>query len=193
MDYADPQLEADQQRRQLERELRHASEQRLMAVAEVLAENQPLLAEAKASLTAVRAELRELARGIHPATLTDAGLTAALMELAARSHIPVKLTAPQQRWPAAVEAGAYFICSEALANIAKYARATTVRIEITDTPTDLHVEVTDDGIGGANPTAGSGLRGLTDRAEALGGHLTIASPAEHGTRLTAQLPLADTP
>jgi signal transduction histidine kinase len=184
---------ADQQRGQLERELRHASEQRLTDVTELLADNHPLLAEAKANLTAARAELHQLARGIHPATLTNAGLTAALKELAARSPIPVKLTAPQQRWPVAVEAGAYFICSEALANIAKYARATTVLIEITNTPTELHVKVTDDGIGGANPTAGSGLRGLTDRAEALGGHLTITSPAEHGTRLTAQLPLPDTP
>jgi signal transduction histidine kinase len=184
---------ADQQRRQLERELRQASEQRLTDVAELLADDHPLLAEAKANLTAARAELHELARGIHPATLTDAGLTAALTELAARSPIPVKLTAPQQRWPAAVEAGGYFICSEALANIAKYARATTVLIEITNTPTELHVEVTDDGIGGANPAAGSGLRGLTDRAEALGGHLTITSPLSQGTRLTAQLPLPDTP
>ncbi|MGA8720464.1 MAG: ATP-binding protein, partial [Solirubrobacteraceae bacterium] len=184
---------ADEQRRQLEQELRQNAEQRLMDVTELLADDNPLLAEANASLNAARAELREFARGIHPATLTDAGLTAALTELAARSPVPVKLTSAQQRWPTAVEAAAYFICSEALANIAKYAHATNVHIKITHTQTELRVEVTDDGIGGANPTAGSGLRGLADRAEALGGHLTIASPAEHGTSVTAQLPLPDTP
>ena len=184
---------ADEQRRQLEQELRQNAEQRLMDVTELLADDNPLLAEANASLNAARAELREFARGIHPATLTDAGLTAALTELAARSPVPVKLTSAQQRWPTAVEAAAYFICSEALANIAKYAHATNVHIKITHTQTELRVEVTDDGVGGANPTAGSGLRGLADRAEALGGHLTIASPAEHGTSVTAQLPLPDTP
>ncbi len=184
---------ADEQRRQLERELRQGAEQRLADVAELLANDNPLLAEANASLNAARAELREFARGIHPAMLTDAGLIAALTELAGRSPVPVNLTAPQQRWPTAVEAAAYFICSEALANIAKYAHATNVRIEITNTQTELRAEVTDNGIGGADPTAGSGLRGLADRAEALGGQLTITSPASQGTRLTAHLPLPHTP
>jgi signal transduction histidine kinase len=122
---------ADEQRRQLEQELRQGAEQRLADVAELLADDNPLLAEANASLNAARVELREFARGIHPATLTEAGLTAALTDLAARSPVAVKFTAPDRRWPAAVEAAAYFICSEALANIAKYAHATSVLIEIT--------------------------------------------------------------
>jgi signal transduction histidine kinase len=184
---------ADEQRRQLEQELRHGAEQRLTDVTELLADENPLLAEANASLNAARVELREFARGIHPATLTEAGLTAALTDLAARSPVAVKFTAPDRRWPAAVEAAAYFICSEALANIAKYADATSVLIEITNSETDLRVEVADDGVGGANPTAGSGLRGLEDRAEALGGYLTMTSLRGQGTRLTAHLPLPHTP
>ena len=184
---------ADEQRRQLERELREATEQQLTQVAELLGDREPQLAEAKAGLAAARSELRELALGIHPAALTTVGLRAALTELAARSPVPVNLIAAAGRWPVAVEAAAYFICSEALANIAKHAHATNVHIQITDTDTELRIEVADDGVGGANPAAGSGLRGLQDRAEALGGHLAITSSPGHGTRLTADIPVGPRP
>jgi signal transduction histidine kinase len=180
---------ADEQRRQLQRELRHGAEQRLSVVADLLAQAGPELSEAQLDLDAARAELRELSRGIRPATLTDAGLRASLQELAARSPVPVQVDVPAQRWPPAVEAAIYFICSEALTNVAKYARASHVQLHITSTETRLRAEITDDGTGGADPAAGSGLRGLADRAEALGGHLTITSPPSHGTRLTADLPL----
>jgi signal transduction histidine kinase len=180
---------ADQQRRQLQRQLHHGAEQRLSAVAGLLARAGPELSEAMLDLDAARAELRELARGIHPVTLTDAGLRASLAELAARSPVPVQLTVPAQRWPSGLEAAVYFICSEALANVAKYAQATHVQLQITSTETQLRAEITDDGAGGADPAAGSGLRGLADRAEALGGHITITSPPGRGTHITADLPL----
>lgn len=184
---------ADEQRRHLELELRRGAEQHLTHVTELLAHNDPQLAQVNAGLAAARAELRELARGIHPATLTDRGLNAALTELAARSPVPVKLTAPSQRWSAPLEAAAYFICSEALANIAKHAHAANVTIQITNTETELRLEIADDGVGDTNPEAGSGLRGLADRAAALGGHITITSPIGHGTLLAARLPLRPTP
>jgi signal transduction histidine kinase len=180
---------ADEQRRLLERELREATEQQLARVAELIGDDEPQLADVKAGLDAARSELHELALGIHPATLSSAGLSAALSELAARSPVPVKLTVPAGRWPPAVEAAAYFICSEALANVAKHAQATHVRVRITKTETELRIEVADDGVGGASPAGGSGLRGLQDRAEALGGHLAVSSSPGHGTRLTTQIPL----
>jgi signal transduction histidine kinase len=129
----------------------------------------------------VRPEM--VVRGCH------AGLKASLQELAARSLVPVQLAVPAQRWPPALEAAIYFICSEALANIAKYAQASQVQLHVTSNGTRLRAEITDDGVGGADPATGSGLRGLADRIEALGGHLTITSPPGHGTRLTADLPL----
>jgi signal transduction histidine kinase len=181
---------ADEQRRQLERDLRDGAERRLTRVAELLSNAGPPLAEVTAGLDSARAELRELARGIHPATLTDHGLREAVSELADRSPVPVELTARTQRFPRAVEAAGYFICSEALANVAKHACATNVRITITDTETDLWIEVADDGTGGANAGAGTGLRGLADRAEAIGGNITITSRPGHGTTVTARLPLA---
>jgi signal transduction histidine kinase len=180
---------ADEQRRVLERELRQATEQQLARVAELLGGDDLHLAHVRAGLDAARSELHELALGIHPATLSSTGLSGALSELAARSPVPVKLTVPAGRWPPAVEAAAYFICSEALANIAKHAQATDVAVRITNTETELRIAVADDGVGGASLAAGSGLRGLQDRAEAIGGHLAVRSPPGHGTRLTAQLPL----
>ena len=182
---------ADDQRRQLERELRDGAERRLTAVAELLSAGGPSLAELETGLEAARRELRELARGIHPATLTDHGLLPALSELRARSPVPVEITAPTQSWPAAVEAAAYFACSEALANVAKYAQATRVQIRITSDARHLRLEIIDDGIGGADPARGSGLRGLADRVDALGGFLSIDSALAHGTRLTAELPISN--
>ena len=112
-----------------------------------------------------------------------------MQDLAARSPVPVQVTVPAHRWPPALEAAVYFTCSEALTNVAKYAQASQVQLHVTSTDTQLRVEITDDGTGGADPANGSGLRGLADRIEALGGHLTITSPPGHGTRLTADLPL----
>jgi signal transduction histidine kinase len=182
---------ADDQRRQLERELHHATERQLARVVELLRVAEPQLADAKAGLDAARTELRELARGIHPATLTDQGLLPALSELRSRSPIPVQITGPTRSWPPAVEAAAYFACSEALANVAKYAHATHVQIRIATNARHLRLEIIDDGIGGADPARGSGLRGLADRVEALGGSFSIDSAPGHGTRLSAELPISD--
>jgi signal transduction histidine kinase len=180
---------ADEQRRQLERELRGGAERRLAQVAELLDGAGPQLADIQAGLAAARTELRELARGIHPATLTDNGLAAALQELSARSPLPVTLSVPGGRWPEAVEAAAYFACSEAMANIIKHARATDVVIQVTATEAELQIEVADNGVGGACLSAGSGLRGLRDRSETLGGEVTVVSPPEHGTQVIVKLPL----
>ena len=108
--------------------------------------------------------------------------------LAAHSPVLVDLTVPERRWPPALEVAAYFICSEALANAAKYAAASNVQVRIVDEDTRMIIEIADDGIGGANPALGSGLRGLTDRVQALGGEITIVSAPGHGTLLRAQLP-----
>jgi signal transduction histidine kinase len=181
---------ADEQRRQLERELREGAERRLTYVADLLDDAGPPLAEVTAGLDAARTELRELARGIDPATLTDHGLREAIAELADRSPIPVRMSVPAQSWPTPVEAAAYFVCSEALTNVAKYAHASSIDIRVTGGETQLTVEIADNGIGGADPAHGSGLRGLADRVEALGGRLAIDSPAGEGTRLTTEIPLA---
>jgi len=125
-----------------------------------------------------------LARGLRPPTLTTSGLRGALAELAARGPVPVDLTVPEP----APEVAAYFICSEALANAAKYAAASNVQVRIVDEDTRMIIEIADDGIGGANPALGSGLRGLTDRVQALGGEITIDGAPGHGTLLRAQLP-----
>jgi signal transduction histidine kinase len=179
---------ADQQRRQLERELRDGAERRLTTVAELLHAAGARLDDLGAGLAAARSQLHELARGLHPDSLTRSGLHGALAELAARSPVPVDLTVPERRWLPAPEVAAYFVCSEALANAAKHAAASNVRVRIVDEDTWMIIEIADDGIGGANPALGSGLRGLTDRVRALGGQITIDSAPGHGTHLKAQLP-----
>jgi signal transduction histidine kinase len=181
---------ADTQRRGLERRLHRGAEQRLGRVAELLSDSGPLLADIAVALEAARAELREFARGVHPAALVEGGLAAALAELAERSPVPTEVRAPSERLPAAVEAAAYFLCSEALTNIAKYAQASRASVRLETRDGVLAVEVADDGAGGADPAGGSGLRGLADRVEALGGRLQLDSPPGHGTRLTAEVPLA---
>ena len=134
-------------------------------------------------------ELRELARGLHPALLTARGLRAAVDALAARAPLPVELAEiPDERLPEPVEAAAYYLIAEALTNVAKYAQASTVRVRITAGDRDVVVEVSDDGVGGADPADGSGLRGLADRVEALGGTLAIDSSARAGTALRAEIP-----
>jgi signal transduction histidine kinase len=141
-------------------------------------------------LARASAELRELAHGIHPAVLTERGLTAAVQALAGRSTVPVEvLETPADRLPAPIEAAAYFVVAEALTNVAKYARASAATVKVTVAGGELAVEVADDGVGGAVPDAGSGLRGLSDRVGALDGTLSVVSPRGEGTRLRAVIPL----
>ncbi len=135
-------------------------------------------------------ELRELARGIHPAILTEAGLGPAIVALAERAPIPVTVGAlPDRRLSTAVEATAYFVVAESLTNLAKHASATKSEVSAVSDAASLRVEVSDDGVGGADLDAGSGLRGLQDRVLAIGGRLEVASPAGGGTRIVAELPL----
>jgi signal transduction histidine kinase len=189
----------DAERRRLERNLHDGAQQRLVAIALQLSllkgriQSDPAAAEQLAKtagdeLALSLAELRELARGIHPAVL-EHGLAAALDSLAARASVPTKvLFETSERLPEPVELAAYFVASEALANVAKYAHATTVSMRVWRTDAIASIEITDDGIGGADDTGGSGLRGLADRVEALEGHLRVSSPAGAGTVVTAELP-----
>jgi signal transduction histidine kinase len=180
---------ADAQRRRLEQELREGAERRLARMAKLLEGCGPELAGVRGDLDAARSKLREFARGIHPAILTEAGLAAALGELAERSPVPVMLNVPAGRWAPAVEAAAYFVCSEAVTNVAKYARASQVAVRLEDRGDRLTIQVSDDGVGGADPAGGSGLRGLADRVEALSGRFRVESPPGRGTQVTAELPL----
>jgi signal transduction histidine kinase len=177
---------ADAQRRRLERELREGPERRLTRIAALVAGADPGF---ESSLADARVELQELSRGIHPAVLTERGLAAALTELAARSPVPVDVTAPATRPAAAVEAAAYFVCSEALANVAKHADASRATLIVRTEDDLLSIEIADDGVGGANTRAGSGLRGLADRVEALGGRVSVESRWGSGTQIVAELPL----
>jgi signal transduction histidine kinase len=136
------------------------------------------------------ADLRELAHGIHPTVLTDRGLRAAVDALAARSSVPVSVYGDLETRPVpAVESALYFTVAEALTNVAKYARASGAIVRIFDGGSQAEVEVIDDGRGGADPAAGSGLRGLVDRLGALGGHLHVESPAGEGTIMRAIVPV----
>jgi signal transduction histidine kinase len=180
---------ADTQRRRLEQELREGAEVRLARVAELLDSSDPHLAEAAEALETARRELRELARGIHPAMLTERGLEGALRELGARAPVPVEIVASSGRFAPTVEAVAYFVCSEGLANIAKYARASRAEVHVAIHHGALVVHVADDGVGGADVSSGSGLRGLADRVAALGGRFEVVSLRGSGTRLRAELPL----
>jgi PAS domain S-box-containing protein len=195
-------LEAgDLERRRLERNLHDGAQQRLVALSLSLRLAQSKLASdheaagkilqgASAELAHALEELRELARGIHPAVLTDRGLGPALESLADRAPLPVELeTVPDERLPGPVEAAAFYVVSEALANVAKYANASLVRVRVEQLDGYALVEVADDGVGGADPTAGSGLRGLADRVGALDGRLEITSPEGEGTRIRAEIPV----
>jgi signal transduction histidine kinase len=190
----------DAERRRVERNLHDGAQQRLvnLSLALGIARSQvgttsekamaETLDEAAAELRLALAELRELARGIHPVILSEAGLGPALASLAERSPIPVTVAAvPPGRLPAQVEEAAYYVACESLANAAKHAQATTVTISVRWRSGRLLVEVGDDGVGGADP-AGSGLRGLADRVAAVDGHLRVHSAAGKGTRITAELP-----
>jgi signal transduction histidine kinase len=187
---------ADAQRRRLERQLRLGAEQRLDSVAALLAaarSSSPTtvggrIEALESELDDARSELREFAHGVHPAALTDSGLMPALSLLAERSAIPVRLSGTLGRLPGPVEATLFFICSEALANVAKHAAASRVSIELREEHERVVAVIFDDGVGGADTTRGSGLRGLVDRVQALGGQLKVESPPGAGTRLVAELP-----
>jgi signal transduction histidine kinase len=180
---------ADEQRHRLERELHEGAEQRLGQVAELLSGSGDPLAEVRARLDDARADLSEFARGIRPRVLTEHGLRAAIEELAERSSVPLEVVVAPERFAPSVEAAAYFVCSEALTNAAKYADASCSTVSITANDGLLLVDVADDGVGGADPTRGSGLRGLSDRVEAIGGLVRFESAAGHGTRVIAEIPL----
>jgi signal transduction histidine kinase len=149
----------------------------------------PGIAELVDTLDAACADLTRFAQGVHPRSLTEHGLREALRELATQAAVPVRVDAPPGRFPAPQEAAAYFVCSEALANVGKYADASGVSIEVVQSGPRLVVRVADDGKGGADPAHGSGLRGLMDRVEALGGRMSISSPVGAGTIVVAELPL----
>ena len=193
----------DAARRRLERNLHDGAQQRLAALSLSLrlAESRlpdeaekamEILAGARVELTQALEELRELARGLHPNVLTDRGLGPALESLVIRSPIPVEIDVPDERFPPAIEAAAYYVAAEALANVAKYADATLAEVRVAEDEEAgaIVVEVVDDGVGGADPARGSGLEGLVDRVESLDGTFAVESPPGGGTRIRATIPTA---
>ena len=196
---------ADAERRRIERDLHDGAQQRLVALALTLrmaekraGEGDPEAAALvrQASDEAGRAlhELRDLARGIHPAILTNRGLAAALDDLAARATVPVEIvTTPAERLPEPVEAAAYFVVSECLANVSKHAGASSAEVSVVVPQDRVTVAVSDDGTGGADLSNGSGLQGLVDRVGAVDGTLAVQSPPGRGTRVVAAIPLAAAP
>ncbi len=190
----------DAERRRLERDLHDGAQQRLVTLSLALGmardraaaadpELGSLIESASKEAREALTELRELARGIHPAVLTETGLTGAIQALVERSPVATTIAAvPDRRYPAAIEATAYFVVSEALANVAKHARADGAQVMIRKFPGRLLVEVSDDGAGGARSEGGSGLRGLADRVASVGGVLRVDSPPGGGTRLEADIP-----
>jgi PAS domain S-box-containing protein len=193
----------DAARRRLERNLHDGAQQRLAALSLSLrlAESKletdvdqagEILVSARTELAEALDELRELARGLHPNVLTDRGLGPALEALVARSPIPVEVHVTGERFLPAIEAAAYYVAAEALANVAKYAHATFAEVRVVEDKEEgqILVEVVDDGVGGADPGRGSGLEGLEDRIEALDGTFTVESPPGGGTRIRASIPAA---
>jgi signal transduction histidine kinase len=190
---------ADAERRRLERDLHDGTQQRLVSLAIKLgmarlqvsnvAEAHEAIADAHEEAKAALQELRDLIRGLHPAVLEDRGLDAALSGVAARMPIPVRLSVDLQRRPAAViEAVAYFVVSEGLANIVKHAQASQAEVVVQRTGDRLHIIVSDDGVGGADPTRGTGLAGLARRAESVDGTFDVTSPPGGPTLLSVDLP-----
>jgi signal transduction histidine kinase len=189
----------DAARRRLERDLHDGAQQRLLTAGLALqmlrqqlpglgADDQGLLAEAEAELRGALDELRELARGLHPAILTNQGLRAAVDQLALRCSLPVTVTGDPGRLPAQIESTAYFVVNEALANIAKHAAAGRATVALDHPDGRVVVTVADDGVGGADPAAGTGLAGLADRVAAVDGTFTVTSRPGAGTRTVADLP-----
>jgi signal transduction histidine kinase len=191
----------DDERRRLGAELQTGVQRRLAAISDRLTtlaaqrdgEGAIALRRLSGELDDAQGDLRRFAAGVHPRALTEDGLGAALAELAARSAVAVTVAVVERRFPPTHEAAAFFVCSEGLANVAKYAGATRVDIDVTATDERLVVVVDDDGRGGADVDRGSGLRGLADRVQALGGALQVDSPPGAGTRLRAELPIAHGP
>jgi signal transduction histidine kinase len=191
---------ADETRRRIERDLHDGVQQRLVSLGlELRAAEEAVppddvelkreLARVADGLTDTMDELRELARGIHPAILSEGGLGPALKGLARRSAVPVELEVDvQTRLPERVEVASYFVVSEALANAAKHARASVAHVDVETVGSLLRVSIRDDGLGGADPSRGSGLIGLTDRVQALGGTLSVLSPLGKGTTIRVELP-----
>jgi signal transduction histidine kinase len=189
----------DEERRRLEQRLHESAERRLESLARELgrtsgrpgsgADGADRIRRAEEQLALTLEELRELAAGLHPRVLGERGLAGALAALGERSPVPVDVAAPGEHLPAEIEAAAYFVCSEALANVAKYAAASHAAVSVRTENGRVLVEVADDGRGGAAMGGGSGLRGLADRVEALGGTLRLDSPPGGGTRIAAELPL----
>jgi PAS domain S-box-containing protein len=196
---------ADAARRKLERNLHDGAQQRLVALSLALRMAQAqvakspeaaeaMLVSASEELSQALEDLRELARGIHPAVLIDRGLPAALDALATRSPVPVEVRVElEERLPSPVEVAAYYVVSEALANVAKYAQASAVSVSVARENGVALVQVADDGVGGADPARGSGLRGIADRVEALDGRLELTSVPGAGTRLCVRIPVRDEP
>jgi signal transduction histidine kinase len=193
---------ADEERRRIERNLHDGAQQRLVALAlqlrsaerrlgeEADPELERIIAETVDELQAAVDELRALARGVHPAILTEEGLAGALESLASRTPFPVSLDVSEERLPPQVEATAYFVVCEALANVLKHANASRATISAQRRDGTLCVAVEDDGVGGARPSDGSGLQGMADRVEALGGRLIIGARAGGGTRVVGEIPCA---
>ncbi len=194
---------ADAERRRVERDLHDGAQQRLVSLAMALRlaqvrlpadadpELRATLAEASAELRLALAELRDLARGIHPAVLSEQGLKTALEALAMRTPLPVHISAcPARRLPERIEVAVYYLVAEALTNALRHANATRVVVEVGEPPGHVAVCVRDDGEGGACAEAGGGLRGLEDRVGAAGGRLTVHSPHGGGTTIAAELPCA---
>ena len=192
---------ADAERRRIERDLHDGAQQRMVAVAVTLGlaearfASDPegaaqLVAQAREEAQLAVKELRELARGIHPALLSDRGLGPALEALAARAPVPVEVSGvPSDPLDSDIEACAYYFTAEALTNVAKYAHASAAWVELSLEDDRLRVQVRDDGVGGADPTTGTGLRGLRDRVDALDGDLEVDSPRGGGTIVTVELPV----
>ena len=188
----------DAERRRLERNLHDGAQQRLvsvaiqMRVADSMVDNDPeeahrLVADAQAQLSAALDELRELARGIHPAVLIERGLEPALRSLTARAPVPVEIEAvPDERLPEAVEVASYYLVAEAITNAAKYANASHVTVRVSQSNGTAVVRIA---VGGADAARGSGLHGLADRVEALSGRLEVDSPPNGGTRIKAEIPI----
>jgi signal transduction histidine kinase len=193
---------ADAERRRIERDLHDGAQQRLVALALTLRmaekraeEGDPeattLVRQASEEAGLALGELRNLARGIHPAILTNRGLAAALDDLASRATVPVEIIArPSERLPEPVEAAAYFVVSECLANVSKHSGASRAQVSVTAAEGRVTVSVSDDGVGGAKLDDGSGLQGLVDRVGAVSGALAVQSPPGRGTRVVATIPLA---
>jgi hypothetical protein len=192
---------ADAERRRIERDLHDGAQQRLVALSLTLRmaesraqkdpEAQELIRSAGEEAGLALKELRDLARGIHPAILTNRGLAAALDDLAGRATVPVEvIESPRERLPDQVEAAAYFVVSECLANVGKHAQASSATVSVTAQDGQLLVEVRDDGTGGVDIENGHGIQGLEDRVGALGGTLAVESPPGTGTGVLATIPLA---